>query len=87
MSNTNTAAVDDDSTLNVPSKLVNGCIPAHTICPFKASCGLAMSCHHMGLDHTIEFSCASARAGDLIERTKKLKEARTQGNQNNQSKA
>jgi hypothetical protein len=81
MSEPTNTVVAADSILNVPSKLVNGCIPAHTICPFKDSCGLAMSCHHMGLEHTVEFSCASARAGDLIERTKKLKEALTQGNQ------
>lgn len=48
--------------------LVNGKIPANTVCPFRAHCGIAANneCHHQGLDHNNEFSCGTARAFELI---------------------
>lgn len=58
-----------------PSKLVNGRIPPHTICPFREQCGSADGkCYHTGLDHTKEFSCGYARAFDLIQRYERPKQ-------------
>jgi hypothetical protein len=48
----------------------DGLIPAHTICPFKESCGLADGCHHKGHNHEIPFSCAAARGFDMVARDK-----------------
>lgn len=53
------------------SKLINGNIPAHTICPFKGECNLASNCHHQGEKHPVPFSCAAARGFDLIKISKK----------------
>jgi hypothetical protein len=49
-----------------------GRIPEHTDCPFKSKCSFAASgkCHHEGINHGVEFSCATARGFDLIERNK-----------------
>lgn len=50
------------------SKLDNGKIPAHTVCPFRDQCGFveAGTCHHKGTEHTVQFSCGAARAYDII---------------------
>ena len=48
------------------SQLVDGRIPAHTVCPFRDACGFA--CSHLGKKHTVAYSCASARAFDLMAR-------------------
>lgn len=51
----------------------NGRIPSYTECPFRGQCEIGESvgpgagqCHHYGKDHCFEFSCASARAFDLL---------------------
>lgn len=51
------------------SKLVEGKIPAHTDCPFRTRCPFDEdnTCRQRGVDHNVDFSCASARAYDLIE--------------------
>lgn len=53
----------------------DGRIPARTECPFKAQCPFAQvgHCHHLGTNHQGEFSCASARAYDMVERMKDRK--------------
>lgn len=45
------------------SVLVNGKIPAHTVCPYRDQCEYAKQneCNHRGVDHTIPFSCGAAR--------------------------
>lgn len=52
------------------TKLTFGKIPAHTNCPFVGRCPMAenSTCHHKGEQHTVDFSCAAARAYDLIDR-------------------
>lgn len=53
------------------SKLVQGKIPAHTVCPFKGQCAFFASsqCNiDGGGENTKDFSCAVARAYDLINR-------------------
>lgn len=62
---------------NTPSKLIDGNIPANTICPFRDGCGFVVSCHHKGIAHEVAFSCASARAADLLERHKAMRNATT----------
>ena len=56
------------------TKLINGKIPAFTECPFRNKCEIAQHgqnrCSHLGLWHSVAFSCASARAFDLIEEIK-----------------
>lgn len=53
----------------------NGCIPAHTECPFKSECPLAIpepglpdltSCLHQGVQHNVAFSCAMARTFEIV---------------------
>ena len=44
----------------------DGLIPAHTMCPFKKNCELADNCSHEGEKHDKDFSCAAARAFDMI---------------------
>lgn len=53
------------------SLLVDGNIPAHTTCPFAGECGLNKdgNCGHQGVNHTVDYSCALARAFDLRHRT------------------
>jgi len=48
--------------------LVNGLILKGDECPFKEHCGIAQmgSCHHKGVDHPCDFSCASARGFNMI---------------------
>ena len=55
------------------SKLINGRIPEGTECPFKEQCEFAQNkkCYHRGKDHKCDFSCATARAFDIIERNNK----------------
>lgn len=52
------------------TQLHEGKIPAHTECPFKAECndGVKGWCAHKGKEHTVPFSCGTARAFDLIAR-------------------
>ena len=61
------------------SKLVNGRIPAHTECPFRAQCGFAwpdenneIRCHHRGVDHEVDFSCAFARGWAMVAKYEKV---------------
>jgi hypothetical protein len=54
--------------METTSKLVEGNIPAKTPCPFKTECSLLPHCDHQGEQHTVAFSCASARAFDLVKR-------------------
>lgn len=51
------------------SKLVWGKIPQGTECPFRIKCEIAQAnqCHHHGVEHSIDFSCAVARGFDLLE--------------------
>ena len=46
------------------SLLLNGKIPAHTICPFRQGCIHVETCVHTGYNHTNDFSCGLARAYD-----------------------
>lgn len=57
------------------SQLVNGRIPANTECPFRARCPFAQSfpgrkpkCHHLGVNHPVPFSCATARLFVIMDR-------------------
>lgn len=49
-------------------RLVNGKIPKWQECPFRKHCGIAKkrACKHKGVEHPCEFSCASARAFDMV---------------------
>jgi hypothetical protein len=49
------------------SQLVAGKIPAQTECPFLVECGMSERCHHQGKEHPVAFSCATARAYDMIK--------------------
>ncbi len=51
------------------SKLVGGNIPKHTECPFMSKCPEWENgyCAHLGVQHTIDFSCGLARLIDMIE--------------------
>ena len=50
-------------------QLVDGLIPAHTVCPYDGECLIACvgNCRHKGSDHSIPYSCASARAFKIIK--------------------
>ena len=51
------------------SKLVDGCIPAGTVCPWKDECPMgAELCKHTGVDHAVPFSCAIARSFEICEK-------------------
>jgi len=52
------------------SELVNGRIPAHQECPYRAECPVAKAgdCHHRGVDHDCAFSCALARLFKIVKR-------------------
>jgi hypothetical protein len=56
------------------SKLKLGLIPKGTECPFKDQCGIqqAGDCKHKGVLHSCDFSCASARGFDLIQRDRPI---------------
>ena len=51
------------------TKLKHGNIPAHTICPYDSRCSMGQDdgCKHLGLKHSIEYSCAAARGFDIGE--------------------
>ena len=48
--------------------LVNGKIPARTICPFRDKCVIAATgeCVHRGEEHQWEFSCGAARGFEIV---------------------
>lgn len=52
--------------------LVNGRIPANTICPFRSECEIAEggACNHQGIRHNVTFSCASARGFELVRKNR-----------------
>jgi hypothetical protein len=45
--------------------LVNGRVPAHTICPFREICEIKLTCNHLGLNHAIDYSCGVARGFEI----------------------
>ena len=51
------------------SLLIDGKIPARTICPFRVKCdsALADACPHLGYNHEKAFSCAIARSFDMTD--------------------
>lgn len=51
----------------VHTGLVNGKIPAKTVCPYRDRCiyAKANTCGHLGVGHTVEYSCGAARAYKL----------------------
>ena len=48
-------------------KLITGCIPKNTECPFKDRCSPKIVCGHQGVQHKCDFSCGLARAFDLAD--------------------
>lgn len=48
--------------------LIDGKIPANTVCPFRDRCEIAQAgtCKHMGADHSVPFSCAAARMFEMF---------------------
>lgn len=53
------------------SKLVDGKIPAHTVCPFRSTCDrvafkfpdskkVYCFCYHQGIEHTVNYTCSVA---------------------------
>lgn len=50
--------------------LQQGLIPAHTECPFRADCPEAGNgnCGHVGVEHTVPYSCGYARLFDIFGR-------------------
>jgi len=56
--------VQDDA-----ENLVDGKIPANTVCPFKEKCDpKGEFCRHMGVDHTTTYSCAFARGFEITNK-------------------
>lgn len=49
------------------TKLVDGCVPAFTECPFKEQCSKDMPhfCEHLGTEHKVPYSCAIARSYEI----------------------
>jgi hypothetical protein len=49
------------------SKLIDGCIPANTVCPYRGQCVIAMKrkCTHFGGRAKVPYSCAAARTFDM----------------------
>ncbi|MBK6616401.1 hypothetical protein [Ottowia sp.] len=49
--------------MNMKSTLVDGNIPANSACPFRGECEIAQGghCVHLGVEHSVPFSCAAAR--------------------------
>lgn len=45
------------------SELVEGKIPANTVCPYRTECTEAQNgnCGHRGTEHTVPYSCGYAR--------------------------
>ena len=54
------------------SKLTDGLIPKHTACPFREECNMP-GCRQLGIEHKVDFSCALARAFDMIHESKERK--------------
>ena len=54
------------------SKLKDGLILAYTDCPYREECGEygKQHCKQNGVEHKVDFSCAFARAHDLINERK-----------------
>lgn len=52
-------------------KLVGGCIPAHTECPYKENCDYVEGCHHKGVEHEVPFSCGAARFYRVFKKEKR----------------
>lgn len=52
------------------TQLINGLIPKGTECPFMNKCPewKNSECAHLGVQHTVDFSCGLARLIDIIER-------------------
>ncbi len=50
--------------------LVDGRIPKNTECPFAARCEIKKvgDCKHLGKDHNVAFSCATARLFDILQK-------------------
>lgn len=48
--------------------LVDGAIPKHSVCPFRVICDIAKKglCKHRSYEHNMEYSCANARALQII---------------------
>ena len=46
-------------------KLVNGCIPPYTECPYKSKCVMVNNCYHLGRKHSVAFSCGFARTFEV----------------------
>jgi len=51
-----------------PNKLVNGKIPANTVCPFKSECPYVplKECGHKGVEHKVAYSCGTARLFNIM---------------------
>ena len=54
--------------------LLDGLIPKGKECPFKEVCRMRHSgpsqCHHLGVNHGVDFSCGAARAYSMIKLNK-----------------
>lgn len=54
------------------SKLVDGLIPKHTMCPFVKECNQdgkdECPTIHKGLEHKVDFSCAIARGFNMMKK-------------------
>jgi hypothetical protein len=52
------------------TQLVQGKIPANTVCPYRSECHYAARdwCAHKGEAHSVPFSCGLARAFALVQR-------------------
>lgn len=52
-------------------KLVQGKIPAYTVCFWRSQCPSAQNntCHHKGINHAVPFSCGFARAFKIFQVT------------------
>lgn len=50
--------------------LVEGRIPANTVCPFRQECNEAKNgdCGHLGVEHTVAYSCGYARLFNIFTR-------------------
>lgn len=57
------------------STLINGRIPAKSECPYRDSCEFAKNgnCGHRGKDHVVDYSCATARLFQIIERPRAVR--------------
>jgi len=52
------------------TQLVNGRIPANTVCPYRDECPSAANgdCGHKGVEHTVAYSCGFARLFNTFQR-------------------